>query len=239
MNLVIDIGNTNAKWAIFDNQNMLTCNILNSFSLNNVLEIVANYPLVKNLAISNNRKPIKKLQDFCDNKKIKLISITHLSKLPITINYESPDTLGVDRISLAIGASFKYPGNTLIIDLGTCITYDLLLEGQYIGGQISPGISMRLSSLHTFTANLPNLKFKYIEENIGKNTTNSMLIGVLDSILFEIENVIEKYKTRYPNIGVVLTGGDLNIVKNKIKHINFVSPYLLMEGLNYIIAFNE
>ena len=66
-----------------------------------------------------------------------------------------------------------------------------------------------------------------------------MLIGVIDSILFEIENVIEKYKSRYPNIAVVLTGGDLNIVKNKIKHINFVSPYLLMEGLNYIIAFNE
>ena len=159
MNLVIDIGNTNAKWAIFDNQNMLICNILNSFSLNNVLEIIANYPLVKNVAISNNRKPITQLQAFCDSKNIKLINITHLSKLPITIKYETPDTLGVDRISLAIGASFKHPGNTLIIDLGTCVTYDLLIDSQYIGGQISPGISMRLSSLHNFTENLPNLKF--------------------------------------------------------------------------------
>jgi type III pantothenate kinase len=98
---------------------------------------------------------------------------------------------------------------------------------------------MRLTSLHVHTNKLPKINFQHIDNFIGKTTNESMLIGVYDSLLFEVKNVIEKYKSRYPNIRTIITGGDLKIIKNKIKNINFINPYLLMEGLNYIIACNE
>ena len=147
--------------------------------------------------------------------------------------------MGSDRIALAVGAATKYSGTKLIIDVGTCITYDIVVDNLYVGGQISPGLKMRLAALHLHTQQLPDINFQETSLFIGTTTTESMLIGVYDSFVFEIQNVIEKYKSRYPNIRVVITGGDMKMIKNKIKNINFFDPYLLMEGLNYIIACNE
>jgi type III pantothenate kinase len=98
---------------------------------------------------------------------------------------------------------------------------------------------MRLVALHSYTHKLPNINFQESISFIGTTTNESMLIGVYDSVVFEIKNVIEKYKSRYPNVTVVITGGDMKVIKKKIKNINFFDPYLLMEGLNYIIACNE
>ena len=175
---------------------------------------------------------------FCLEKDLRYIDIKESSNLPINIEYETPDTLGPDRIALALG-SLKYPGNKLIIDFGTCITYDIVLNNRYIGGQISPGIETRLASLNYSTEKLPKLNLEYLDLHIGKNTHESMLIGVNDSLLFEVKNVIEKYQSRYSNITVIITGGGSEFIKKRIKNINFVNPYLLMEGLNYIIACNE
>ena len=135
--------------------------------------------------------------------------------------------------------STQYEGDKLIIDFGTCITYDLVIGNTYFGGQISPGLVVRLSSLHDYTKKLPQLAFKEINSFIGDTTDKSMLIGVIDSVLFETEKVIQKYKNRYPSIVVIATGGDVEFISERIKNINFIRPHLLMEGLNYIIAFNE
>ncbi len=143
-----------------------------------------------------------------------------------------------DRIALAVGST-QFKGDKLIIDFGTCITYDLVIDNKFLGGQISPGFDVRLSSLNYSTSKLPKVTFDYVDKTIGNNTIDCMLIGIKDSILYEVDKVIEKYKKRYPNIKVIATGGNLNIIKNKIKNINFFHPHLLMEGLNYIIAFNE
>jgi len=239
MNLVLDIGNTNTKLAIFENNKMIDNQIVKSLSLDYLQKIMLRYPTISNLCFSNTSSPVNYIQDLCLEFNIKYLNVSYKDKLPIIIKYKTPDTLGPDRIALAIGASIKYPGNSLVIDLGTCITYDIILENIYIGGQISPGLTMRLSALNHYTHNLPKITFKKPNTDIGQNTQDSILVGVYESIISEINSIIEKYKSRYSNINIILTGGDKEIFKEKLQNINFIDSYLLMHGLNYIIASNE
>ena len=239
MNLVLDFGNTNVKWALFHDKNMIkfvSATILTKYAFE---EILKKYSNIHNICVVGDSDLTEEIHHICLDNEINYLKLTNSIKLPININYRSPKTLGADRIALVMGAHKLYSKDTLIIDCGTCITYDLLVGNDYLGGQISPGLHMRLSSLHFFTKKLPKLNFDFQDYFIGDSTKKSMLIGVSDSILFEIKDVIQKYRLRYPNINVVITGGDAKFVKNKIKNINFINPYLLMEGLNYIIAFNE
>lgn len=239
MNLVLDIGNTNVKIGIFNNNKIIEYNSAGDFSLEQLQSVILKYPRIKNICLSNTSKQSQGVSDFCKDSKINFIKVDYTSNLPISIEYDNPETLGSDRIALAVGASIHYPGDKLIIDIGTCVTYDIVLEKRYIGGQISPGINMRLHSLNKETENLPKLDFEIPSSFIGRTTNDSILIGVYHGLLFEIQSVIEKYKYRYPNIITILTGGDLNTFKKKLKNINFINSYLLMEGLNYIIVLNE
>tara|TARA_Y100000766_G_C18898104_1_gene601979 strand:+ start:129 stop:854 length:726 start_codon:yes stop_codon:yes gene_type:complete len=239
MNLVLDIGNTRFKWAIFQNNEMLKFDANKSFSIDFLRTLLSTYNKIKNVCLSDTTNLHYDYKNLFLNLNVNYIEVNQNCKLPIKISYSTPNTLGADRIALSVAASQNYSGDKLIIDLGTCITYDLVRNNDYIGGQISPGLNMRLASLNYYTGNLPKLDFCFTELLVGDNTKNSILIGIYDSVFFEIQNVIEKYKKRYPKIVIIVTGGDMNIVEKKIKNLNFSHPYLLMEGLNSIIAFNE
>ena len=210
-----------------------------SFSIDFLRTLLSTYNKIKNVSLSDTTNSHYDYKNLFSNLNVNYIELNQNCKLPIKISYSTPNTLGSDRIALSVAASQNYSGDKLIIDLGTCITYDLVRNNDYIGGQISPGLNMRLASLNHYTGNLPKLDFYFTELFVGDSTKNSILIGIYDSIFFEIENVIEKYKNRYPKIITIVTGGDMNIIEKKIKSINFFHPYLLMEGLNSIIAFNE
>ena len=238
MHLVLDVGNTNIKWALFDNNMLTDYQLIKDLSYDALKAIILKYQKINTLCVSNNTNRLNFIAKICEELSIKYIELSSSSKLPIEIVYNSIETLGVDRIALAVGST-QYQGNKLVIDFGTCITYDLVIGNTYMGGQISPGLGVRLSSLHDYTQKLPKLELKEMQHFIGDTTDKSMLIGVVDSVLFETEKVIQKYKNRYPSIVVVGTGGDVEFISERIKNINFIRPYLLMEGLNYIIAFNE
>ena len=239
MNLVLDFGNTRLKWAVFEHNSMIFFKSTNIFSSSFFEQLLDKYSDIHNVCVSSNSVIPEFISIMCCKKKINYLVLSVSINLPIEIHYKSLKTLGVDRLGLVLGAYKLYKENLLIIDFGTCITYDLLLDNHYYGGQISPGFNMRLSSLHHYTEKLPKLDFEWVDQHIGNTTKSSMLLGVRDSVLFEVENVIDKYRLRYPNIMIVITGGDIKFVKNKLKNINFIHPYLLMEGLNHIIAFNE
>jgi len=239
MNLVLDLGNTNVKWAVLHDDKIIDHEIIFDFSLKTLDQIRVKYPNINHICCATSGIFNHSIAEFCKEFKIKYLEVNHLCHLPIEIDYDTPNTLGPDRIALCVGAHMTMPGNNLIIDMGTCITYDLLINNKYMGGQISPGIYMRLNALYKNTANLPKLNFEIISKDIGKTTKDSILIGVYEGILFELEGIIQKHKLRYPDITIFLTGGDRGFFKKNIKHINFINPYLLMEGLNYIIAFNE
>ena len=239
MNLVLDIGNTTVRLAIFNNNKIIKNELIHTFSANFLRKFLSTNLEIKNICVSNTSIKNDFIVSLSKEFKISYFDIKKISNLPIYSEYQTPETLGSDRLALAIGASLKYPGENLIIDLGTCITYDIILANNYIGGQISPGLKMRLSALHNYTANLPNVDFQIPEGFLGKNTDDSILIGVYEGVSAEVNGILQNYKMRYPNINIILTGGDSQIFQEKLKNINFIDPYLLMHGLNYIIASNE
>jgi type III pantothenate kinase len=155
--------------------------------------------------------------------------------------YATPKTLGNDRIALVSAASKLYPSqNVLVIDVGTCITFDIInSENQYLGGAISPGLQMRYRALNTFTENLPLLEPQEEVNLIGNTTMMSMHSGVIFGIISEIDGVISMYKSQYKDLTIILTGGDSVFLCKRLKNSIFANSNFLLEGLNYILEFNK
>jgi len=238
MNLIIDIGNTRAKLTVFNNNTIIKKIISDIKSINkNVRKLQKDY-IVENCIISSVSKfgpsEFKNAESFNT-----FIELSRHTNIPFINKYDSPSTLGVDRIALASAAATKCPSkNVLVIDAGTCITYDFInANGEYLGGAISPGIAIRYKSLHKFTANLPLLK-KSNFKLIGTDTESSIHSGVLNGLIQEIEAVIGQYRAKYQNLTVVLTGGDTNFLAKKLKSTIFANPNFLLEGLNSILIHN-
>lgn len=167
--------------------------------------------------------------------------VSPLLRTPYRNTYATTQTLGADRMALASAAFFKYPNtNTLVIDAGSCITYDFLNDyGEYLGGAISPGLRMRYKALNTFTARLPLLEPSEPPELIGNATESSMHIGVVYGLSAEIDGMIDRYKSRYPTLTVILTGGDAQFLSKRLKNTIFALPNFLLEGLNQLLEYNK
>lgn len=166
--------------------------------------------------------------------------LSHNVQLPVTLAYEKPETLGVDRIALAAGAWSLFPGHhSLIIAAGSAITYNFLHKnGEFLGGSISPGIDMRFRALHAFTDQLPLVSPHNQYSFIGYNTRQSILSGVQEGAVAEMEGMIAAYAARYRNFNVLLTGGNLEFFASRLKSKIFASPYLMYKGLNSIAERN-
>ena len=238
MNLIIDIGNSRAKLAVIEENtilNKITCSSKNIAS--NVKKLRKAFAINNCIISSVSKFDMSKLKSFDGLNKV--IQLDHNTKIPFVNSYNSPATLGVDRIALASAAITNYPKqNVLVIDAGTCITYDFInAKEQYLGGAISPGIVLRYKSLHEFTANLPLLEQSNFEL-IGKDTESAIHSGVLNGFIQEIEGIIDQYKKKFQNLTVVLTGGDTNFLAEKVKSTIFANPNFLLEGLNSILIHN-
>ena len=239
MNLIIDVGNTRIKTAVFDDGKMVHNESLsNEIFVSETIKIIKKYHCT-NAIISSvgfiNKSQIDKLRD-----EINLIELDYCTKVPFVNNYASPKTMGVDRIALVSSAISKYPNkNVLIIDAGTCITFDFInYEGNYYGGAISPGLQMRYKALHSFTEKLPLLEPVEKSELIGNSTETSMHSGVINGAISEIDGIINQYRKKNTNLTVVLTGGDINFLANRLKNGIFANPNFLLEGLNTILTYN-
>ena len=241
MNLIIDVGNSYVKLAVFKGDKIKYKEII---EVNDILERIGvireEYALIKRAIISSVGK-LNKKQVNVIKKYFEVLILNSETKLPFKNLYETPNTLGVDRIALVCASINKFPNkNVLIIDAGTCITYDFVTStNEYLGGAISPGLQMRYNSLNTFTANLPLLEFKTPIEIIGKSTKESMHSGVVFGILNEIDGVIESYKLKYSDLTVILTGGDTKFLSKQLKSSIFANSNFLLEGLNFILQFNS
>lgn len=241
MNLVIDIGNTRVKLAVFAETTLLVSFICEKDHLKKQLqEITKEFPSIAYCMLAG-------VGNFSMNdltvlgKKIKVVILTKDTKVPFKNEYRSPNTLGVDRIALAAAAVTSWPGkDVLVIDAGSCITYDFVsASGSYIGGSISPGISMRYKAVHTFTEKLPLLKPTLPLIVTGKDTNESIHSGILQAVVFEIEGFISSYNEKYPNLTVILTGGDTDFLRDSLKSHIFAHSNFLLEGLNFILEHNK
>lgn len=237
MNLCIDIGNTRIKLGVFHQNELIHFEITNDLDETTIKKIY--------------KHPISNII-LCSTRHIDPAWLTNLAKivppfifdyaasLPINNLYESPDSLGKDRLAAAIASNFLFPhSNNIIINAGTCITTDFIDEKAcYYGGNILPGIQMRLRALHEFTAKLPLVRAEYNPDLFGKNTEDALQNGGVKGAIYEVSAFVSEVNAHYPKNNVILTGGDAHLFAKHLKFKIFAVPNLVLIGLNETLKFN-
>jgi type III pantothenate kinase len=165
--------------------------------------------------------------------------LSHLTNLPIVLDYRTPETLGRDRIASAVGAWNEFKDHTVLkIDLGTCLTIDLVHNNALIGGLISPGLSMRLKAMNVYTAGLPLVEINEKVTFPGKSTEESMQVGVYQSVINEIVGYVNWANLRYDKVVIVDCSSYPIDFAKEVKNEIFARPKLVLQGLNNIIEYN-
>ena len=237
MNLTLDIGNTQSKLAVFNNSLVVVKTFDSEFIIDEIDNFLLLYPSIKNLIVCSVTDITLNLEKYNFNN---VHFVSSSSNIPFENLYLSKDSLGNDRIALVSSASISYPGkNVLIIDAGSCITYDFINDkNQYLGGAISPGLNMRYKSLNEFTSKLPLVSFESSDKLIANQTIDSINVGVANGVVFEIEGFVRQYLSEYDNLTVILTGGNSDFLSNQLKISIFANQNFLLEGLNNLIKLN-
>lgn len=236
MNLIADIGNNSAKFFLFSGKQMILHTRITGNNYGIIDEWREQYGI--------ERAIVSSVIDLAEEQKMHfttldcpLLWFNSTADTPLDIAYRTPGTLGSDRLAAAVGAWDIQPGkNLLVIDAGSAITIDFVSrDGTYHGGNITPGIKMRLKALHQFTGRLPMVEKEGDTPTFGYDTETAIRSGVLKGIAHEIDGYIEETRSKYGDIFVFLTGGDENSLKNMIKSRIFADKYLVARGLNRIL----
>ncbi|MCD4747394.1 MAG: type III pantothenate kinase [Bacteroidales bacterium] len=246
MKIVIDFGNTLKKIALFKEKKIVDIKSFKQINLKQLKSVIEEF---ETSLVSEDKIDAAIISSVINypvsfkkylKSKFKFTELSDKTPVPIINKYKTPETLGKDRLAAVVAANDYFPDeNILVIDAGTCITYDFInSQNEYIGGGISPGISIRLQSLHNFTDNLPLLKSKDNVQLIGKTTEESILSGVLNGVLAEIQGVIELYKKEFFPVRIIFSGGDINYFVRKLKNDIFAIPNIVLNGLNVILDYN-
>jgi type III pantothenate kinase len=241
--LTVDIGNTVIKYGCFEDNVLRETAAVETpeqllaltAQLNPAHAIIAS--VVGDTASWTNR-----LHNMITGRVLEFSPAT--TPLPIRNAYGSPQTLGADRLAAAVGAAWLRPNtDTLILDAGTAIKCDWVEGGHtFWGGSIAPGLRLRFQALHTFTGRLPLV---YMPDDLaapvpltGANTQAAIRSGVLNGALAEVNGLIDSYRVQYPNLGVILAGGDAKFFQPRLKGRIFVIPELVLIGLHRILVHN-
>ncbi len=236
MNLVFDIGNSNIKAGYFKNNQLIRKEVLPT-DFYHWDEII--HPECKAVLLAGSGKLLPEIEEPCQKLGIFFHRLSIKSKIPIANSYETPETLGHDRLAAAVGACTLFDSESLlIIDAGTAITYDLVLNQTFMGGNISPGLSLRFKALNIYTERLPLVSPPKETDLYGKNTFEAIAFGVVNGLIYEIDQTIEIFSQKHKGIKILATGGDAQYFENKIKKTIFVEPNLVLIGLNRILQEN-
>ncbi|MBC3539531.1 type III pantothenate kinase [Rufibacter sediminis] len=236
LNLAIDRGNTRIKAGLFEDGLLVqqfTCPDFPALG-----EKLAGVPLQNAIMSSVSQESAELVQHIPVSGQRVLFNAQ--TPVPVQNHYGTPHTLGVDRMAAAVGAQHLFKDrHCLIIDAGTCITYDLLqADGTFQGGSISPGITMRYQAVHSFTGKLPLLEGYELPPRPGKTTADAIKGGILYGAVAEAEGMIQHYERQYKPLTVVLCGGDAPFFESTVKARIFVIPELVLIGLNRILEYN-
>ncbi len=239
MNLIIDIGNTVAKLAVFDGDKMVEVLRGSNHSLDCLPMLCHRYPIERCIiasviTLSNTIRRQLTEVDF------EILELDYNTPVPITNNYKSPQTLGMDRLAAVVGANYLLPGkNLLVIDAGTALTCEFIdAEGRYWGGNISPGIYVRFKALNACCDKLPLIERRGDVPEFGYNTETAIRAGVIKGMEFEIMGYIHLMQKKYPDLLIFLTGGDKFSFDTNLKSIIFADRFLVLKGLNRILNYN-
>jgi type III pantothenate kinase len=241
MLLTIDVGNTRIKAAVFKEDKLLEKYVFTKNELENQVFFILkqNKNLTKMIVASVGSLDKNAFKVF--ENDIEIYFVTKESMFPFHNLYKTPSTLGIDRLVLATGAVLSFPKkNRLVIDAGTCVTYDYIDENDnYLGGAISPGIRLRYESLHNYTSKLPLLEKKQPNNQIGNSTEESIHSGVINALIHEMDGFIDYYRSLNANFIIILTGGDAEFLANQLKNTIFAHSNFLLESLNKTFQYNQ
>lgn len=239
MDLVIDVGNTLVKAALFDeNGNLAGLFHEKSLTVSFLQRLFSEFPLERAIVSSVGEEDAGTMAWL--ESKTRLVRFTHQCRLPVTLRYATPETLGTDRIANAVGANAIYPNcNVLSIMAGTCLVADFVNEkGDYLGGSISPGLRMRFQALSHFTARLPLVEPDDIVFLVGDTTRKSILSGVILGLANEIDGMIFQYERDFSPLKVIFSGGDSKLLQSFIKKRIFAAQNPILLGLHKILEMN-
>jgi len=238
MNIVVDSGNTFSKIAWFEGNQMVDSRYGLTFS--QLMEILNSAPVLPDTILFSSVGITPAFFQKHLQLQVPVLHLTNTLPTPIKKNYDTPETLGVDRIAAAIGAlEIVHQGNIVVIDMGSCITCDYIdSDGVFQGGMILPGMKMRFKAMNAFTARLPLVEPVQAQALIGKSTMTCMQSGVMNGIISELNGIVENFRTNFPGCSVVMCGGDLSFFENHIKPPIFAVPELVLIGLNRILQYN-
>lgn len=239
--LILDIGNTRSKLAVINDGAVVDVKAVDSLDSKLVADVCCQYEIDAAIASVVGPKP-----DFDavipNNLKSRFHLLSYRSNLPVAIDYDTPETLGMDRVAAAVGARelSESLDPLLIVDAGSCITIDLLDQHNvFRGGAIAPGLRMRFRALHDFTAALPLVKPDDAFDSLyGRNTNGSILAGVMKASVLEIQGFADSYKSIFPSLKLFLTGGDAVFFAKRLFFPNFANPNLVYIGLDKILKMN-
>lgn len=241
MNIAVDIGNSFSRIGLFNGiLKKEVFRVENNSVSNHIKKLFKECPGPCGLVLSSVRDSENLARLLAELPKRDPLIVSASVSLPFTVGYQSPETLGSDRIAAIAGAYNKFPGsNVLVIDAGTAITYDILqYDGFWPGGSISPGLTTRYRALKMFTGNLPLVERRATWEITGNDTVSAIRSGVQSGLIFEINEYIRNFKIVYKELSVVVTGGDGSFVAGNLSHEVTDSPDLVLEGLNHILNYN-
>lgn len=244
MQLVIDSGNTRVKVAVFDQSaTLVQVHVWEHPAEANYAALLEEFTFSAAIICSVSAFSQHVLQLLQAHIPYVLM-LDHDTPLPICNGYATPQTLGYDRLAVAIGANAMHPNTPLlVIDAGTAITYELVTaDNTYRGGNIAPGANMRFVALHQFTHKLPLLSLEHpltVEGSMGVDTASAIWQGIVQGMVYEMEGYIAQLKEKYPSLLIFLTGGDAFFFERRLKSSIFVSPNLLLFGLHCILQYNQ
>ena len=237
--LCFDFGNTRMKCAVFIDGQFYAEQVLEDDGEATIGELIRLYKPDKSI-LSSVIQHDPAIEDLLA-RTTRFHKLDHHSKVPVTTPVGKPDTIGADRLALVVAAVDLFPGkNNLVIGLGSAITYNYVNKyREFIGGGISPGMTMRLKSLQTFTAKLPLVKADWNFPLVGYDTRTNILSGVILGMAKEIDGIIDAYEEKYDNFNVLLSGGDASYFTRHLKRDIFTDPHLIYKGLYAISEFNQ
>lgn len=234
MIVTVDVGNTRIKAAVFEANTVLKNYVFGKEELQKKIEkILIEFSDCTDLVVAS-VGDIEKQSFLSFEKQLNIHILTHEDVFPFHNKYATPKTLGIDRMVLAAGATLQFPKqNRLVIDAGTCITYDFIDENDnYLGGAISPGLRLRYETLHNYTARLPLLTLEEPESYIGNSTKQAIHSGIVNGFVYEIDGFIDEYRANFSNFIIILTGGDAEFLAKRLKNTIFANSNFLLESLS-------
>jgi type III pantothenate kinase len=237
--ICFDFGNTRLKAGLFHEKDFIQELILPDTSVDSIEQIIAQFQPTKSILSSVIVHPPE--IEALLSSKTQFHKLNHTSKLPITTPVGKPETIGADRLALVSASVHLFPHqHNLAIALGSCITYNFVNnQHEFLGGSISPGMSMRFRSMNEFTALLPIVDPEHDFPLVGYDTKTNLLSGVILGMAKEIDGIIDAYSLKYSNFNVLLTGGDMPFFVPQLKNRIFVDPNLIFKGLYAISEFNN